>query len=362
MNFSIRKLLLPMSATVILSACATIGPPQPPSLELPKPPSDLHASRKGNKVLLTWTIPAQTTDRQTIRTLSAARICRWPAPTLPACGTPVGEAAPPANLAELRKSQGQKISASYSDTLPEQLQQDSPSSFITYAVEVPNSAGRAAGLSNQVRVPLTPTLPPPQDFAAQVTGQGVTLSWAAPRSTPRPSMRYVFRVYRRGEGGKTMLVGEVPLADEPSYTLSDPGIEWETIYDYRAETVTVIQPSNQPELRVEGDDTPEVKVLAHDIFPPAVPSGLQAVFSGGGQQPSIDLIWAPVTDLDLAGYNAYRHEEGTTPEKINAETVKAPAYRDQAVVSGKNYFYSVTAVDARGNESAHSEPASERVP
>ena len=54
---------------------------------------------------------------------------------------------------------------------------------------------------------------------------------------------------------------------------------------------------------IEGDDTPEVKVFANDVFPPAVPSGLQAVFSGPGQKPFIDLVWAPVSDADLAGYN-----------------------------------------------------------
>lgn len=69
-----------------------------------------------------------------------------------------------------------------------------------------------------------------------------------------------------------------------------------------------------------------------------------------------------MTDVDLDGYNIYRHEEGARPVKVNAEPVKTPAYRDAAVVSGKNYFYSVSAVDVRGNESARSEETSETVP
>ena len=127
-------------------------------------------------------------------------------------------------------------------------------------------------------------------------------------------------------------------------------------------SLSVITPSGGPEIQVEGDDTPEVQVFAHDVFPPAVPSGLQAVFSGPGQGPFIDLIWAPASDVDLAGYNVYRHEEGMTPEKVNAELVKTPAYRDKNVVSGKEYFYSVSAVDVRGNESAQSEETSEGAP
>ena len=126
--------------------------------------------------------------------------------------------------------------------------------------------------------------------------------------------------------------------------------------------MSVIDTDGKPAIEVEGDDTPEVKIFAHDVFPPAVPSGLQAVFSGPGQEPFIDLIWAPVTDADLAGYNVYRHEEGAAAMKLNAAPEATPGFRDTEVVPGKIYFYSVSAVDQRGNESARSEETSERVP
>jgi len=48
-----------------LAGCASIGAPVPPSLELPKPPNDLRAVRKGDHVYLFWTVPTQTIDRQT---------------------------------------------------------------------------------------------------------------------------------------------------------------------------------------------------------------------------------------------------------------------------------------------------------
>jgi fibronectin type 3 domain-containing protein len=98
------------------------------------------------------------------------------------------------------------------------------------------------------------------------------------------------------------------------------------------------------------------------VFPPAVPSGVQAVFSGPGQKLFIDLVWAPVADLDLDGYNVYRREEEMVAVKVNSALAKTPAYRDESVVSGKRYFYSVSAVDGRGNESARSEEAEESVP
>ncbi len=348
----------------MFTACATVGPPQPPSLELPKPPLDLRAARKGNHVTLTWTAPSLTTDRQTIRSAGSARICRGLARELTQCGIPVGEVAPQPGPDTSRTSK-QKIARSYSDSLPEQLERDDPSALVTYAVEELNPEGRGAGLSNQARVSLVRTLPPPRNFAARVTGQGVMLNWTgdSPAGGSAASIHYVYRVYRRTEeSAQRILAGEVAAGSERTYSLTDSGVEWEKTYEYRAETVTVIAQENKPELQIEGDDTPEIKVFAHDVFPPAVPSGLQAVSSGPGQKTFVDLLWAPVADIDFDGYNVYRHEEGTAAEKLNMSPVKIPVYRDANVAAGKRYFYSVSAVDVRGNESGRSEEASELVP
>jgi len=354
---------LALGAPLMITACATVGPPQPPSLELPKPPSDLRAVRKGDHVTLTWTLPAKTTDRQTVRSLGPTRICRGLAPELTECGTPVGQAAaqaiPRPSPSSNQKSK-EKISGTYTDTLPASFQSDNPSGLITYAIEVLNSDGRGAGLSNLTRVSLVQTLPPPRDLVAKVTSQGVVLTWGNDLSSTASTspVHYLYRIYRRQEGSQQRtLVGEIATGGE-SLTLTDANVEWEKTYFYSVTIVTICA----DEVKLEGDDSPEVKVFADDVFPPAVPSGLQAVFSGPGQQAFIDLIWAPVTDLDLDGYNVYRHEEGMAAVKMNAALVKTPAYRDTAVVSGKSYFYSVSAVDLRGNESARSEEASEAAP
>jgi hypothetical protein len=353
--------LLALLAPLMFAGCATIGPPQPPSLELPKPPSDLRAVRKGDKVTLTWTIPRVTTDRQTVQTVGSTRICRGVDAELTQCGTPVGSsvALPPSP-----NSPGKKPASSYSDVLPGEALTDNSTGFASYAIEVLNTGGHGAGLSNQVRVPLARTLAPPQDFNAQVTDRGVILAWTnSTPAVPQPRLRYVYRVYRTLEGSQQKtLAGEVRVGDDRNFTLTDSGFEWEKTYDYFVEAVTVTTRENKADVQIEGEDSAAIKVFAHDVFPPAVPSGLQAVFSGPGQKPFIDLIWAPVADIDLDGYYVYRHEAGSALVKVNAETVKTPAYRDMNVVSGKNYFYSVSAVDARGNESSKSEEASERVP
>src|SRR5437762_12162406 len=63
-------------AITAMVGCATPGAPLPPSLELPMPVTDLRATRMGDQVTLTWTLPSQTTDKERIRRLGATVVCR----------------------------------------------------------------------------------------------------------------------------------------------------------------------------------------------------------------------------------------------------------------------------------------------
>jgi len=354
------------AALLSLTGCGVPGIPKPPSLDLPRPVTALRAVRKGNLVFLAWTIPTETTDGLRVRHLGVTRICRSTEPTASDCVNPIGTVTPPTPESQQKKSAtpGEKLQASYTDQLPPSLLRDDPTAQLFYAVSVFNQRGRSAGLSNKVAVPAGAVLPPPSDFRAQVTADGVLLSWTGnPQSAETPQLRHIYRVYRREDGTKAdTITGEMPFGALRTYLLLDHSFEWEKTYEYRATIVYLIHVEGRPETQFEGDDTPSVRVFAHDIFPPAVPSGLQAVFSGAGQQPFIDLIWAPDTDADLAGYNVYRHEPGTTEQKINSEILKTSAFRDSNVTPGHTYFYSVSAVDLRGNESAHSAETSESVP
>jgi len=356
-----QALAVTLTVTLMFAACATIGPPLPPSLDLPKPPLDLRAVRKGNRVTLAWTIPATTTDRQLIRSLGPTRICRATT-ALTECGTPIAETTTPSAAAPATTKQ--KPRGSYEDQISN-LVNGGDSDIVTYAVEVLNTEGRGAGLSNQVSVPLVRTLAAPREFQAHADSHGVVLSWSSDPAPAeqQPGLHYLYRVYRHTEDGKgEVLAGELEAATETSFILTDSTIEWQKTYEYHAEAVTLIDAPGKRPVEIEGDDTPEVKIFADDVFPPAVPTALQAVFSGPGQKSFVDLVWAPVSDVDLAGYNVYRHEGGSVPVKVTPELVKTPAYRDASVASGKHYVYSVSSVDVRGNESARSEEADETVP
>ena len=368
MKQTLVRLGLCLSVPVLLASCGAPGVPIPPALELPRPVTDLRAARKGERVFLSWTVPVKTTDGQSVRHMGATLICR----SLEAaadCKHPIAELTPTksAGLAQGKAgSQNQNPRATYVDILSRDFETQNSIAEITYAVEVQNENRRSAGLSNQVKVPAAPALAPPPNFTAQITAQGVLISWACAPANTAPAgayLRYLIRVYRKSEDAKNdARVSEADALDCSKTNLLDQNFDWEKNYLYRANVVTQVSPPEKPELEVEGDDTPEVKVFAHDIFPPSVPSGLQAAYSGVGQAPFIDLVWAPVTDADLAGYNVFRHDEGGEPVRLNSEPVKISAYRDAQVASGKKYFYSVSAVDVRGNESARSEEADEVVP
>ena len=253
--------------------------------------------------------------------------------------------------------------ATYKDLLPTLLLRADPSAQVFYTVSALNQRGRSAGLSNIVSVPAIAAFAPPADFQAQLTAAGVTLSWTGNPHVGTPQLRHMYRVYRRDAvTGTDAVVGEMPFGTLRTYLVLDHTFQWERTYLYRATVVNTIHLEGKPDTQFEGADTSPIKVFVHDVFPPAVPNGLQAVFSGVGQQPFVDLIWAPDTDADLAGYNVYRREEGGESRKLNAEPVKTPAFRDPNVASGHTYFYSVTAFDGRGNQSERCSEESERVP
>jgi len=362
------KFITPTALCLLLASCAQTGPPLPPSLELPKPPTDLRASRKGDHVTLSWSEPTHTTDRQSVRYIGPTLVCRSLEPEITTCGNFAAMLPAPSSVAAAVSAAPQKSGLplpalqTYTDTLRSAMQQQDPSVEVTYAVEVLNRHARGAGLSNRVHVPAVATLPPPGDLAAELTGDGVVLTWTSSAELRTPGVQHRYRIYRRDESSdKDAIAGEIPLGESVPVHFTDSTFEWEKTYLYRLTAVSIVKRPDS-EVQVEGDDSPPVRVIAHDVFPPSVPAGLQAAYSGEGQKPFIDLIWAPVTNADLAGYNVYGSDGNGPAVKLNSELVKSPSYRDSAVASGKTYTYSVSAVDVRGNESQRSEATAESVP
>lgn len=348
-------------AALAITGCGTPGAPLPPSLGIPKPVGDLQAVRKGETVTLTWSAPTDTTDGALIRKPGKMRLSR----SVPGNGA-AGQAAQA--IAELPLEPALKEPEppppSAKDAVSSLLETGAGGDFAVYTVVALSNLGKSAGPSNSAAVPLVPTLPAPGRIQATAVPLGISLSWEQgwpPQNHSQLAVQYAYRIMRREEGAKTPVMVKQVSAGNEAMNLIDTGIEWQKHYDYWITPVTLWQGAGKKGV-VEGDDSPLASVFADDKFPPDPPVGLQAVFSGLMKQPFIDLAWTPNTEPDLAGYNVYRHAGSEPPVKVNSELVKTPSFRDAKVKPGTKYFYSVSAVDLRGNESGKSAETSETVP
>jgi hypothetical protein len=106
------------------------------------------------------------------------------------------------------------------------------------------------------------------------------------------------------------------------------------------------------------------EITLEAIYPPEVPTSLTAAGFSPTQTSTaapggfaVDLVWQPVEDADLAGYNVYRQPLGPTGSpvgervRLNPGTVPQAAFHDDSASAAGRYRYSVTAVDTEGNES-----------
>ena len=340
---------------VAIAGCATPGAPLPPSLGIPKPVSDLRAVRKGAVVTLTWSAPSDTTDGELIRKRGRMQLTR----TVGSASSVVADVPLEPTL-----KQDQASALNATDSLQSVLPAGTTEDFAVYSVTASGNSGTSAGPGTQVRVALAPTLPAPPQLRVTTVPPGVSVAWDQawpPQNPTHLTAQYAYRIMRRQEGSNAATMVQQINAGNTAIAFVDTTIEWQKHYEYWITPVTLWQNGGKKG-EVEGDDSPVVPVFANDIFPPEAPSGLQAVFSGVTQQPAIDLTWTPNTEPDLAGYNVYRHSANEAPVKINAELIKTPLFHDTGVKAGMKYFYSVSAVDLRGNESGKSAETSEAVP
>jgi hypothetical protein len=352
-----------LAAGLILTGCGTPGAPQPPSLNLPAPVDDLAASRAGNQVALTWTMPKKNTDKLLLKGNIAARICRQEGAA--AC-IPAG--------AELALAPG--AGGAFTDTLPVELATGAARP-LRYFVELMNHNGRSAGRSNAATVLAGVAPAPVAGLSAEVRKQGVLLRWSLDADSTSASIR-LHRKLLTPPAAKPH-VGLLAPQPEPveqnllvetntSNRTLDKSIRFGNSYEYRAQRIARVTVDGKT-LELAGPLSAPVRADAQDIFPPEVPTGLAAVATSGETAPqfAIDLSWQPVTDANLAGYAVYRCEkvgEGEAPwQRISpAEPLRPPAFHDTQLQQGHSYRYAVSAIGQNGHESPRSVEAEESVP
>jgi hypothetical protein len=342
----------------LLSGCGTPGAPQPPSLNLPALVDDLSAIRTGDHVALTWTNPKRNTDKTALKADVMARVCRR-------------EQSGTCNQVGTDLSVAPGKTGSFSDALPSALA-SGEARPVSYFVELRNRKGRSAGMSNAATALAGEAPRPVEGFKAEVRKQGVVLRWTPDGETAPVRLQ---RKLLTEPAPKSQHGPLAPAAEPVKETLlveegaeqgraMDTTIRFGESYEYRAQRVSRVAVEGKT-LELAGEFSAAVVVEAKDVFPPAVPMGLAAVATGGGNggAPAIDLSWQADPDPGLAGYVVYRREGEGEWQRISPATASiAPVFHDAGVEAGHTYRYAVGAVDKNGRESARSAEAEETVP
>lgn len=352
-----------LAAGLLAAGCGLPGAPLPPTLNLPQPVKDLSAARAGNQVALHWTMPSRTTDKLLLKGNVTVRVCRREAATGP-CATAATLQLTPDGA------------ATFTDALPAALASGVPRP-LSYFVEINNSNGRSAGLSNGATVLAGEAPPAITGLSAEMAKDGIVLRWNAlpPAQEPEPA---AVRLERTQVSPSAAKPASGPFAPPPEAAVqrllvpagSAPGvaldkdIRFGQTYEYRAQRVVRVSIDGNT-LELPGAPSPPVHIHAVNAFPPATPTGLAAVATSaqGNLPASIDLSWQPVPESDVAGYVVYRRQDAQPWQRIAPPPpVVGPGFRDAHVEPGHNYIYAVSAIGIDGLESARSAEAQETVP
>jgi hypothetical protein len=369
-RFGIRVSLL---ALLLAGGCGAPGEPTPPSPPVPVAVTDLAARQAGDGVQLTFTMPPKTVKGERLTETPAVEILRG---ALKPDGSPdaksfrTTETIPGALVGDYRAADKIQIVNRIS---PAELRAY-PGAALAYRVRTRASRKRASADSNTVIVRIRPVPDRIPSVHAEVTESAIELSWSAPARTsagdPLPAISE-YRVYR-GEIDPASAAAAANdlsqskwksplafLAAAPTNSYRDTAFDFGKSYLY---TVRTVIPGDGSTL--ESSDSVPAMVTPRDIFPPAVPQGLVAAVLSPepNAPPEVDLSWSINTETDLAGYHVYRGEQQDTPgQLVTPVLLLSPAYRDTSVQPGHRYWYSVTAVDRSGNESAPSAPVAAEV-
>ena len=351
------------AASLSLAGCGTPAAPQPPSLNLPEPVTDLAGQRVADQVTLHWTMPRKTTDRELIRGPVTARIWRTPFNAQPQVAGTVTFA--PA------------AAATFAESLPAQLATGNLRP-LPYTVELLGKRGRSAGPSNRADLPAGQAPAAFGTLTAELRANGIALHFATDPQALVVLHRHLVSVAPKAESSLMAAPAEpvdvalnvdMRSAGQGNGAL-DTSARFGQTYEYTAQGMFGLydgnsEPGKGHAYQLFSAPSAPIRVTFIDTFPPAIPQDLATVGvpAESNSPASIDLSWQPDTDTDLAGYIVYRAEAGSPWQRISpAEPLTAPAFRDTTVQAEHSYRYAVSAIDLTGNESKRSDEATETAP
>lgn len=355
------RLLLSALCLLILPACGKRRPPQPPVERIPQRTELLSGAQRGNQVILSWPAPqrnAPDASVQSIRRIDIYRLAENPTAPLPltedefaARSTLIGSI----NYETISAATDKLV---YIDT----LELAGQPTRLRYAVRYVNASGQRATFSNFLLVePAAKIAEPPTILAKELSADAVTLIWQPPAtnidgSTPVNLLGYnVYRVEKsQTEIGQTPI--NTTLVNDTRYR--DQSTRFGEEYNYVVRAVSLGTGGNQ----VESLNSNAMTVATVDTFAPSAPEKISI-----GATPGRLAIFFPASpEKDVAGYLVYRSTDPELPKnqwtKLTANLLTRTTFQDEAVESGKRYYYYVVALDAAGNQSPPSAVESETAP
>lgn len=369
-------------------ACGKKGPPLPPLVRVPAAPAEITAERRGQTVDVRFAVPSANTDGSRPANLQRVEIYALNGPTVATeaevlkAGTRVGaiDVKAPQDPNEtvdadepdsdMQPLEGPGLDQGATAHVPDALEKiglGGEATTRTYVGVGITTRGRRGPVSKATAVPLGPAPDAPAQPSLAYDETTITISWTPVPEPPTengdgPTLAYhVYDVSpaapsstteRGGDrstsaGGLPTRLTDMPLA-EPPY--SDTRITWNAERCYSVRAVRRFGA-----LAVEGDASQARCAILKDTFPPAPPTGVTAVASEG----SINLIWTPNNERDLAGYRVLR---ATLPDGeltlVTPTTITESSFAD-AVKAGVRYAYAVQAVDSADNASKPSDRVEE---
>jgi hypothetical protein len=358
----------------ISAGCGAPGEPTPPSPPIPKPVADLKGVQLGDAVLLSFTLPTKSTLGLRLNDIPTLEVWRG---SLRPDGTPdprtfhVTDTVP----ATILKGYIQNGIVSFPEPVqPDELRSKTGETAL-YRVRTRVSERKSSPDSNQISVDLYPVPRRIQSVRPVVLEKSIQLTWDAPTSTSAGAELPPIQEYHiyRGELDPTAAAAAqkdlhsvdwkfplLKIGTSSKAEYQDSTFDFDKTYAYVVRSVV-----NEGGTLLESGDSEPAIVTPKDTFPPAAPQDIvSAVLPGTAAGASVvDLSWSINLETDIAGYRVYRSEsENARGQLLTPDLVLTPSYRDGTVVSRHRYWYTVTAVDRAGNESAPGSAALAEIP
>lgn len=342
------SLISTLFLTILLngSACGKIGPLSLSERPVPLAIQDIRLEQRQNTILLSWTFPKTMKDKKTpfsLEQLQYVEIWHTDRPTLDKPFRKLAKRMKRIPAKELKPDKEGSCTIELPFKL-EELDSKTHHFALRYRYQKQETdLGRR--VSHQAVLPARSV----QDLSLLEEGRHIILKWSRPEQNiaDKPLKELIgYQIYRQKKSGgdweeEKPVNKEIVLREGYEEEKSDSEGE------YRYRVTALSSPT------IESDFSNPAAIRLVDDTAPKAPANLVCL----SYEKHLWLTWESPKDNDLDQFRIFRKQSHVEPFTLLAEGVKISSYRDYKVRRGQSYYYLVTAVDRKGNESRQSNMA-----